>query len=289
MEILKFEGICKYFGEVKALDNISFDVLSGEWVSIMGPSGSGKSTLVNILSLMDAPTAGRYILGGADASALNDEQILEFRRKKIGLVFQQFHLIPYLTAVENVMLNQYYHSCVDEDSAKAALEKVGLSHRITHRPSELSGGEQQRLCIARALINDPDIIIADEPTGNLDEANERVVLQLFQTLRSEGKTLLLVTHNEELGKFADKVVRLRHGKLDRIELLDQSTMKHNLGSQDKISDRDLNGNVSQNLGAEAASEQNPASQSSRGEDQSAKNLSGENSDAKNAGAQNSDA
>ena len=260
MEILKFEGICKYFGEVKALDNISFDVLSGEWVSIMGPSGSGKSTLVNILSLMDAPTAGRYILGGADASALNDEQILEFRRKKIGLVFQQFHLIPYLTAVENVMLNQYYHSCVDEDSAKAALEKVGLAHRITHRPSELSGGEQQRLCIARALINDPDIIIADEPTGNLDEANERVVLQLFQTLRGEGKTLLLVTHNEELGKFADKVVRLRHGKLDRIELLDQSTMKHNLGSQDKISDCDPNKSASQSSSAEAASEQNPASQ-----------------------------
>ena len=274
MEILKFEGICKYFGEVKALDNISFDVLSGEWVSIMGPSGSGKSTLVNILSLMDTPTAGRYILGGADASALNDEQILEFRRKKIGLVFQQFHLIPYLTAVENVMLNQYYHSCVDEDSAKAALEKVGLGHRITHRPSELSGGEQQRVCIARALINDPDIIIADEPTGNLDEANERVVLQLFQTLRSEGKTLLLVTHNEELGKFADKVVRLRHGKLDRIELLDQSTMKHHLGSQDKISDRDLS---------------QSASQSSSGEDRGAKNLSGENQGTKNSDAQNSGA
>ena len=286
MEILKFEGICKYFGEVKALDNISFDVLSGEWVSIMGPSGSGKSTLVNILSLMDTPTAGRYILGGADASALNDEQILEFRRKKIGLVFQQFHLIPYLTAVENVMLNQYYHSCVDEDSAKAALEKVGLAHRITHRPSELSGGEQQRVCIARALINDPDIIIADEPTGNLDEANERVVLQLFQTLRGEGKTLLLVTHNEELGKFADKVVRLRHGKLDRIELLDQSTMKHNLGSQDKISDRDLNQSTSQSSNAEAASEQNSASQSSGGEDQSAENSNGENQGAKNSSAQN---
>ena len=284
MEILKFEGICKYFGEVKALDNVSFDVLSGEWVSIMGPSGSGKSTLVNILSLMDTPTAGRYILGGADASALNDEQILEFRRKKIGLVFQQFHLIPYLTAVENVMLNQYYHSCVDEDSAKAALEKVGLGHRITHRPSELSGGEQQRVCIARALINDPDIIIADEPTGNLDEANERVVLQLFQTLRSEGKTLLLVTHNEELGKFADKVVRLRHGKLDRIELLDQSTMKHNLGSQDKISDRNPNKSASQSSSAEAASEQNPASQNSGSEDRDAKNLSGEKQGAKNSSA-----
>ena len=286
MEILKFEGICKYFGEVKALDNISFDVLSGEWVSIMGPSGSGKSTLVNILSLMDTPTAGRYILGGADASALNDEQILEFRRKKIGLVFQQFHLIPYLTAVENVMLNQYYHSCVDEDSAKAALEKVGLGHRITHRPSELSGGEQQRVCIARALINDPDIIIADEPTGNLDEANERVVLQLFQTLRSEGKTLLLVTHNEELGKFADKVVRLRHGKLDRIELLDQSTMKHHLGSQDENSDRNLNQSASQSSSVEAASEQNSASQSSGSENRGAKNLSGENQGAKNSSAQN---
>ena len=286
MEILKFEGICKYFGEVKALDNISFDVLSGEWVSIMGPSGSGKSTLVNILSLMDTPTAGRYILGGADASALNDEQILEFRRKKIGLVFQQFHLIPYLTAVENVMLNQYYHSCVDEDSAKAALEKVGLGHRITHRPSELSGGEQQRVCIARALINDPDIIIADEPTGNLDEANERVVLQLFQTLRSEGKTLLLVTHNEELGKFADKVVRLRHGKLDRIELLDQSTMKHHLGSQDKILDHDLSQSTSQSSSAEAASEQNSASQNLSGEDRGAENLSGENQGGKNSGAQN---
>lgn len=286
MEILKFEGICKYFGEVKALDNISFDVLSGEWVSIMGPSGSGKSTLVNILSLMDTPTAGRYILGGADASALNDEQILEFRRKKIGLVFQQFHLIPYLTAVENVMLNQYYHSCVDEDSAKAALEKVGLGHRITHRPSELSGGEQQRVCIARALINDPDIIIADEPTGNLDEANERVVLQLFQTLRSEGKTLLLVTHNEELGKFADKVVRLRHGKLDRIELLDQSTMKHHLGSQDENSDRNLNQSASQSSSVEAASEQNSASQSSGSENRGAKNLSGENQSTKNSSAQN---
>ena len=286
MEILKFEGICKYFGEVKALDNISFDVLSGEWVSIMGPSGSGKSTLVNILSLMDTPTAGRYILGGADASALNDEQILEFRRKKIGLVFQQFHLIPYLTAVENVMLNQYYHSCVDEDSAKAALEKVGLGHRITHRPSELSGGEQQRVCIARALINDPDIIIADEPTGNLDEANERVVLQLFQTLRGEGKTLLLVTHNEELGKFADKVVRLRHGKLDRIELLDQSTMKHHLGSQDENSDRDLSQSASQSSGGEATSEQNPASQNLDGEDRGAENLSGGNQGAKNSSAQN---
>ncbi|MBO7475530.1 MAG: ABC transporter ATP-binding protein, partial [Campylobacter sp.] len=175
MEILKLDSVCKYFGEVKALDDISFSVNKGEWVSIMGPSGSGKSTLVNILSLMDTLTNGSYFLGGSDASSLNDEQILEFRRKKIGLVFQQFHLVPYLNAVENVMLNQYYHSCVDLQSAKAVLEKVGLAHRISHSPSELSGGEQQRVCIARALINEPEIIIADEPTGNLDEANEEIV------------------------------------------------------------------------------------------------------------------
>ncbi|MBQ2430815.1 MAG: ABC transporter ATP-binding protein [Campylobacter sp.] len=218
MEILKLDSVCKYFGEVKALDDISFSVNKGEWVSIMGPSGSGKSTLVNILSLMDTLTNGSYFLGGSDASHLNEEQILEFRRKKIGLVFQAFHLVPYLNAVENVMLNQYYHSCVDLQSAKKALEKVGLAHRISHRPSELSGGEQQRVCIARALINEPEIIIADEPTGNLDEANEEIVLNLFNELRSEVNTLLLVTHNEELGLNADKIVRLKHGKLDKIEI-----------------------------------------------------------------------
>lgn len=221
MEILKFNGICKYFGDVKALNDISFGAKKGEWVSIMGPSGSGKSTLVNILSLMDSPTKGEYLLGGEDASSLNEAQILEFRRKKIGLVFQQFHLIPYLNAIENVMLNQYYHSCVDEKSAKMALERVGLAHRLAHKPSQLSGGEQQRLCIARALINEPDIIIADEPTGNLDEANEAVILELFKGLRAEGKSLILVTHNEELGKYADKIVRLRHGKLDKIEVLNE--------------------------------------------------------------------
>ena len=219
MEVLKISDICKHFGEVKALDKISFGVNSGEWVSIMGPSGSGKSTLVNILSLMDEPTSGEYLLSSCNASDLNDDEILEFRRKKIGLVFQQFHLIPYLSALENVMLSQYYHSSIDETQAKKTLAKVGLAHRINHLPSELSGGEQQRVCIARALINEPDIIIADEPTGNLDEANEKIVLELFQTLQNEGKTLLLVTHNPELGKYANKIVYLKHGRLDKIEQL----------------------------------------------------------------------
>lgn len=216
MEILKIEGISKHFGETIALDNISFDAQKGEWVSIMGPSGSGKSTLVNILSLMDTPTSGSYKISGTEANNLTQEEVLQFRREKIGLVFQQFHLIPYLDALENVMLAQYYHSTIDVDDAKAALDMVGLSHRIKHRPSELSGGEQQRVCIARAIINNPDILIADEPTGNLDEANEKIILDLFCKLKQDGKTLLLITHNPELGKFGDKIVYLRHGKLEKI-------------------------------------------------------------------------
>ncbi|WP_297576170.1 ABC transporter ATP-binding protein [uncultured Campylobacter sp.] len=219
MNILEVKGISKYFQDVAALDNINFDVKEGQWVSIMGPSGSGKSTLVNILSLMDEPTKGSYTVGGKDASKLDEEGILNFRRQKIGLVFQQFHLIPYLSALENVMVAQYYHSTVDRQSALKALESVQLSHRVDHRPSQLSGGEQQRVCIARALINNPDIVIADEPTGNLDEENEKIVLELFKKLVKEGKTLLLITHNIELGKYADKIIWLKHGKIDKIEQL----------------------------------------------------------------------
>ena len=217
---LELKNICKIFGDVKALDDISFEVKKGEWVSVMGPSGSGKSTLVNILSLMDTPSSGVYMLGGDDASNLNADDTLKFRREKIGLVFQQFHLVPYLSALENVMIAQYYHSSVDEEDAKKALEAVGLSHRLTHIPSQLSGGEQQRLCIARSLINDPEILIADEPTGNLDEANERIILDLFCKLRKEGKTILLVTHNPDLGEYGDKIVYLRHGKLEKIRTIE---------------------------------------------------------------------
>ena len=217
---LELKNICKIFGDVKALDDISFEVKKGEWVSVMGPSGSGKSTLVNILSLMDTPSSGVYMLGGDDASNLNADDTLKFRREKIGLVFQQFHLVPYLSALENVMIAQYYHSSVDEEDAKKALEAVGLSHRLTHRPSQLSGGEQQRLCIARSLINDPEILIADEPTGNLDEANERIILDLFCKLRKESKTILLVTHNPDLGEYGDKIVYLRHGKLENIRTIE---------------------------------------------------------------------
>ncbi|MFK0468616.1 ABC transporter ATP-binding protein, partial [Campylobacter jejuni] len=179
-------------------------VYEGEWLAIMGPSGSGKSTLLNILSLMDTPSYGEYILDNENLEQMDEEQKITLRREKIGLVFQQFHLIPYLNAFENVMLSQYYHSSVDEEDAKMVLEKVGLSHRLTNLPSQLSGGEQQRVCIARALINNPELLLADEPTGNLHEDNEQIVLQTLQKLKNEGTTLVLITHNPDLAKFEDR-------------------------------------------------------------------------------------
>lgn len=212
-ELIQIKNLSKEFGKVKALDNINLNIYKGEWLAIMGPSGSGKSTLLNILSLMDDPSSGKYILDNEDLEQINEEQKITLRREKIGLIFQQFHLIPYLSALENVMLSQYYHSSVDEEDVKAVLEKVGLSHRLSHLPSQLSGGEQQRVCIARALINNPEILLADEPTGNLDEANEKIVLETLQKLKNEGKTIVLITHNPELAKFADRTLILQHGIL----------------------------------------------------------------------------
>ncbi|OOX98954.1 GTPase [Campylobacter coli] len=212
-ELIQIKNLSKEFGKVKALDNINLNIYKGEWLAIMGPSGSGKSTLLNILSLMDNPSSGKYILDNEDLEQINEERKITLRREKIGLIFQQFHLIPYLSALENVMLSQYYHSSVDEEDAKAVLEKVGLSHRLSHLPSQLSGGEQQRVCIARALINNPEILLADEPTGNLDEANEKIVLETLQKLKNEGKTIVLITHNPELAKFADRTLILQHGIL----------------------------------------------------------------------------
>lgn len=210
-EIIKIQHLNKNFGEVKALQDINFSLLQGQWLAIMGPSGSGKSTLLNILSLMDEQSSGEYFLDGTNVQSLDESAKIKIRREKIGLIFQQFHLIPYLNALENVMLAQFYHSSVDEEDARAVLEKVGLAHRLKHLPSELSGGEQQRLCIARALINNPELLLADEPTGNLDEANEKIVLDLLKQLKNEGKTIVLITHNETLGKQADMMMILRHG------------------------------------------------------------------------------
>jgi len=212
-ELIKITHLNKEFGKVKALNNINLSIYEGEWLAIMGPSGSGKSTLLNILSLMDSPSSGQFVLDNENLEQIDEERKITLRREKIGLVFQQFHLIPYLNALENVMLSQYYHSSVDEEDVKIMLEKVGLSHRLTHLPSQLSGGEQQRVCIARALINNPELLLADEPTGNLDEANEKIVLQTLQKLKNEGKTIVLITHNPDLAKFADRTLILQHGVL----------------------------------------------------------------------------
>lgn len=211
--VISLKNIFKSFKDVHALEDISFDVPKNQWLSIMGPSGSGKTTLINILSLMDNPTSGIYELLGKNVANLSQNEHLKIRRETIGLIFQQFHLIPYLSVLENVMLAQYYHSSVEVGDAKAMLDMVGLGHRFTHLPSQLSGGEQQRVCIARALINNPEILIADEPTGNLDEKNEGVVLELFQKIKKDGKTIILITHNPNLGKQGDRMITLSHGKL----------------------------------------------------------------------------
>jgi len=192
-------------GSIHALDEFSLSVDAGEWVSIMGPSGSGKSTLVNLIGCLDRPTTGEIWLDGQDVARISAVELNRVRAEKIGFVFQQFHLIPYLTAVENVMLAQYFHSMTDEKEALEALERVGLKDRPHHLPSQLSGGEQQRVCIARALINDPKIILADEPTGNLDAKNEEIVLQLLRDFHHQGRTIVMVTHDPVVARLADPV------------------------------------------------------------------------------------
>ena len=215
MSLLELHNISKIYGDLKALDNVSLNVDNGEWVAIMGPSGSGKSTMMNIIGCMDKPTSGEVLLDGKDISKESAKSLTAIRRDKIGLIFQQFHLVNYLTAVENVMVAQYYHSIPDEKEALEALARVGLADRAKHLPSQLSGGEQQRVCIARALINYPEIVLADEPTGNLDEANENIVIDLFRQLHREGTTLVVVTHDPEVGDVAQRVVTLEHGKIVR--------------------------------------------------------------------------
>jgi putative ABC transport system ATP-binding protein len=198
---------------VKALDGVSFTVEAGEWIAIMGPSGSGKTTLLNILGCLDQASSGAVRIGGTDTSALDRGALARFRAETVGFVFQQFHLIPHLTALENVMLAQYFHSMCDEEEARRALDKVGLGSRAHHLPGQLSGGEQQRVAIARALANDPKIILADEPTGNLDAANEQIVLHLLTDLHTQGRTILMVTHDENVGRCADRRINLEHGRI----------------------------------------------------------------------------
>ncbi|MCL5960288.1 MAG: ABC transporter ATP-binding protein [Chloroflexi bacterium] len=202
-----------YANGTSALDGVDLTVDEGEWVAIMGPSGSGKTTLLNLISCLDKPSSGSLTIDGTAVADLSQGDLTKFRRDTIGLIFQQFHLVPYLTAVENVMLAQYFHSVADELEAREALENVGLGHRHKHLPNQLSGGEQQRLCIARALINHPKIILADEPTGNLDKMNEELVMGLIRKMHAEGHTIIMVTHDPDIADMADRILHLDHGRM----------------------------------------------------------------------------
>jgi putative ABC transport system ATP-binding protein len=213
MNILELKNVSMRYGTVNALQDINFSMRQGEWVAVMGASGSGKTTMMNIVGCMHRATHGSVLLDGEDLSRLSAGELTAIRRDKIGLIFQQFHLISYLTAVENVMIAQYYHSMADEKEATRALERVGLAHRAKHLPRQLSGGEQQRLCIARALINYPKLILADEPTGNLDETNQSTVMELLHRLHREGSTIIIVTHSPEVATHAQRIISLEFGRL----------------------------------------------------------------------------
>ncbi len=205
-------------GFIRALDDVSLSVEPGEWLAVMGPSGSGKSTLVNLIGCLDRPSSGEISLAGQNLAELSESELTRLRAETVGFVFQQFHLIPYLTALENVMLAQYFHSMTDENEALEALERVGLKDRARHLPAQLSGGEQQRACIARALINDPRIVLADEPTGNLDAVNEEIVLRLLRELHQQGRTIVMVTHDPVVARLADRRVDLHHGRIASVEI-----------------------------------------------------------------------
>lgn len=199
---------------VIALSNVSLHVESGEFVAIVGASGSGKSTLMNILGLLDLPTAGRYSWNGQDVTSLDSNRQAQMRNKKIGFVFQSFYLLPRTTALENVELPLLYSDRKSiKDLSRRALDAVNLTDRLHHRPSELSGGQQQRVAIARALVNEPDLLLADEPTGNLDRVSALEITSIFQTLNRAGRTIVLITHDQEIASFAGRIVRLEQGRV----------------------------------------------------------------------------
>jgi putative ABC transport system ATP-binding protein len=219
--IIKLENIQKsyYLGkqELKVLKGISLEVFKKEYVALMGPSGSGKSTLMNIIGCLDSPTAGMYILNGKDVSKMEDDDLADVRNKEIGFVFQQFNLLPRLTAEENVALPLIYNGTSKKIRTELALEmldRVGLADRSHHKPNELSGGQNQRVAIARALVNNPSIILADEPTGNLDSKTSSEIMDIFGKIQTEGNTVILVTHEEDIAGHAHRIIRLKDGVIE---------------------------------------------------------------------------
>ncbi|WP_455278652.1 ABC transporter ATP-binding protein [[Eubacterium] cellulosolvens] len=211
---IELSSISKYYdSNTRALNNIDLNISKGQWATIIGPSGSGKTTLLNLIGCLDKPTSGTIVINESKLNIMSQKELTQFRRENIGLIFQQYHLIPYLTALENVMIAQYFYGVIDKEAATEALENVGLSHRLTHRPSQLSGGEQQRVCIARALINKPNIILADEPTGNLDSKNGQIIMSILKELNDSGHTLLLITHNTGIANQAERIIEMIDGEI----------------------------------------------------------------------------
>ncbi|MDD2731945.1 MAG: ABC transporter ATP-binding protein [Candidatus Pacebacteria bacterium] len=219
--LIKLENVSKIFrlGEIElaVLKEINLEISSGSFVTIMGPSGSGKSTLMYLLGLLDIPSKGRILLEGSDVSKFTEDELAKFRGRKIGFVFQQFNLLPNLTALENVMLPMIFQG-IDEDKRKekalSLLNSLNLDKRINHRPSELSGGEQQRIAIARSLANDPEILIADEPTGNLDSSTGKIIMEIFEKLHSENKkTIIVVTHDPNIARYSKEVINIKDGQI----------------------------------------------------------------------------
>ena len=214
--MIRFEGVERFYGDFQALAGVSFEIAKGEFVAVMGPSGCGKSTLLNIVGLLDRPTAGRYFVDGTDASHLTDAERTLLRRAKIGFVFQAFNLLPRLSALENVCLPMSYAgvaSAERRERAETLLARVGLKSKTRRTPIELSGGEKQRVGIARALANEPGVILADEPTGNLDSRSSAEILDFFKELHADGRTVILVTHDAGIGAMAGRTLRMKDGRL----------------------------------------------------------------------------
>lgn len=227
--IIQLENIKKSYimgkQELQVLKGISLEIFKNEYVALMGPSGSGKSTLMNLLGCLDSPTAGRYILNGKDVSKMPDDDLAEVRNKEIGFVFQQFNLLPRLTAAENVALPLIYNGSKKKARSELSLEmldRVGLTDRSHHKPNELSGGQNQRVAIARALVNSPSIILADEPTGNLDSKTSVEIMKIFDKIQAEGNTVILVTHEEDIAHYAHRIIRLRDGVIESDDLKKES-------------------------------------------------------------------
>lgn len=220
-DLIRVENIFKIYKVgsqvVKALNCFSLSVSKNEYVALMGPSGSGKSTLMNVLGCLDSPTSGKFYLNGPDVSSLVDDELAEIRNKEIGFIFQTFNLLPRYTALDNVTLPLIYNGTSKADRikrGKEVLDQVGLADRMDHRPNELSGGQRQRVAVARALVNRPSIILADEPTGNLDTQTSYEIMELFDDIQKAGNTIILVTHEEGIAKYAHRIVRLRDGVLE---------------------------------------------------------------------------